>query len=417
MNKIGSKIKALRESQGMSLESFAQKVSEYVEGDFSPAIAGQIENGEISEPSTEALMGFAKALNVPIETLCPTDEENQEDGSFSIAALSAMSPPLLKEVAFPGKFIDALSQEVKLTKESLQDVVLGTLKLMAAGLRIPCFSSHFTDDSKELLGYWSKVFMNGSSLNGLFDALNQSSRELVEQIDSSMVVEENVTFGTRWGVLTVPIAITRIDAVPQGAIVGTKGFQESFSRSVKYSSKKRFRLFAKESSMPAEVQPEEKPEVEEKPDVETEEKEVKKEAKPMNLMGMLGAAFGLADEKVKPEVLEKLFASQVLGLQDAKEADILEAVKALVKNGAKAMSAFRRRPLANSRNFSRYLARRRFPNGFQNSQIHDCYVGRSDAKRTKQSPRFKNCKTENKHQGQREFQSFDVKRESCFESR
>ena len=232
-------------------------------------------------------------------------------------------PPLEKEIAFPGKFSDALSREVDLTPEVLSKALDGTIELMNQGYRVPAFDDHFTTKSNDVLGYWVKLWIDEKgSLKGLFEALTGEIRERVKKLDSSLIIQDNVRFGTRNnGLLTVPTAITRVDIVPQGAAVGTERFREAFamafaSPSLIVQSDTAMIYMAKGAVDMAGID--------------------NKEEKAGGLMSMLAAAFGLEGQAVSEEILEKLFVNQVLGSPE----DVPGAMQALVKNGAAAMAAF-----------------------------------------------------------------------------
>jgi len=135
--------------------------------------------------------------------------------------------PLLKEVAFTGEFVDCMGREVNLTEELFQDALEGTQKLMDAGFNVRGYSSHFTDDSNDCMGTWRMLWEDSGSLKAIFEAIDEDSRARAKALDTSMVVEENIDLGNG---ISVPLAITRIDIVGQGAVVGTEEFKELFSR-------------------------------------------------------------------------------------------------------------------------------------------------------------------------------------------
>lgn len=230
--------------------------------------------------------------------------------------------PLVKEIAYPGKFSDALNREVDLTPKVIRQALDGTLKLMAEGYRVPGFNDHFTTSSGDVLGYWTKLWIDeDGSLLGLFEALDDSIRARVKKLDSSLIIQDDVQFGTRSnGLLTVPTAITRVDIVAAGAAVGTERFREEFAMAFSQSpnhltSKSAVIYMAKGAIMADEKEPEEKA---------------------GGLMALLAAAFGLEGQEVGEDVLEKLFVNQVLGNPE----DVGMAMLNLVKDGAAAMAAF-----------------------------------------------------------------------------
>ena len=234
-----------------------------------------------------------------------------------------MIKPLEKEIAYPGKFSDALRREVDLTPDVLEEALGGTLSLMAEGYRVPAFSEHFTTNTNDLLGYWTKLWIDDKgSLKGLFEALDEDIRERVKKLDSSLIIQDKVQFGTRSnGLLEVPSAITRVDIVPQGAAVGTERFREAFAMTFGSPS-----LVQSETAMIYMAKG--------APEMKGDEK--KKEETSGGLMAMLATAFGLDGQAVSEEILEKLFVNQVLGSPE----DVPGALEQLVKHGAAAMSAY-----------------------------------------------------------------------------
>lgn len=143
-------------------------------------------------------------------------------------------PPLLKEVAFNGTFVDAYGREVELTPDLLNKAIDGTAQFLAAGGYVRGYSSHFTDDSNDILGDWMAVFSeprpDGSlSVKGLFTPASDdpSDRARLKKLDTSIVVEEDIDIGNG---VKIPLAITRIDLVGQGAVIGTAPFRELFQR-------------------------------------------------------------------------------------------------------------------------------------------------------------------------------------------
>jgi len=135
--------------------------------------------------------------------------------------------PLQKEVAYPGQFIDAFGQQVDLTPELLSKALKDTQLLQQHGFRIAAYTSHFTVDSADCVGYWPKLFQDDKShLHAVLEPVSEEMRKLAMPLDTSMVLEEGVEMGTKDGVIKVDMAITRIDVVPQGAVVGTEKFRE-----------------------------------------------------------------------------------------------------------------------------------------------------------------------------------------------
>jgi hypothetical protein len=135
--------------------------------------------------------------------------------------------PLCKEVAFTGNFVDCEGRKVTLTEELLGQAIEGTRQLLDAGFNIRGYSSHFTDDSKDVMGTWLGLWQEGRSIKGVFEPIDDEVGNRARHLDTSMVVEEAIDIGN--GVI-VPMAITRVDLVGQGAVVGTEGFREMFSR-------------------------------------------------------------------------------------------------------------------------------------------------------------------------------------------
>lgn len=144
--------------------------------------------------------------------------------SFSRPAVA----PLRKQVAYAGRFVDATGQKVELTPERFRDAVRGSQRLLDAGFKIRGFTSHFTDDSRDVLGTWTGLWAAGDSLGGIFEPHSEEARQLALDLDSSMVLEEDVQLPSGE---VIPLAITRIDIVPQGAVFGTSRFEE-FARYV-----------------------------------------------------------------------------------------------------------------------------------------------------------------------------------------
>jgi len=135
--------------------------------------------------------------------------------------------PLVKEIAFPvSKVVDALGTEVQITPEMLAQALDGTRKLQEMGFVVRGYSSHFTDDSRDIMGEWPLLFIDEEdSLQGVFVAMNDDDRDRAKRLDTSMIVEEAIEFNG----ITIPLAVTRVDVVGQGALIGTEKFQELFS--------------------------------------------------------------------------------------------------------------------------------------------------------------------------------------------
>lgn len=136
----------------------------------------------------------------------------------------ALPEPLEKEIAYPGTFVDAYGNRVTLRPDDYSKALAGTRQLIDAGFKIRGFTSHFTDDSKDVVGTWHCLYLLPSGrLRGVFQPRTEEMRQLALGLDTSVVIEEDVQLPN--GVV-VPMAITRVDIVPQGAVVGTEPFAE-----------------------------------------------------------------------------------------------------------------------------------------------------------------------------------------------
>lgn len=138
--------------------------------------------------------------------------------------IAALPEPLEKEIAYPGTFVDAYGNRVTLRPDDYAKALAGTRQLIEAGFKIRGFTSHFTDDSKDVVGTWLCLYLLSSGrLRGVFQPRTEEMRQLALGLDTSVVIEEDVQLPD--GVV-VPMAITRVDVVPQGAVVGTEPFAE-----------------------------------------------------------------------------------------------------------------------------------------------------------------------------------------------
>lgn len=147
-----------------------------------------------------------------------------DDGETSASRFSRPQPkPLRKQIAYAGRFVDVSGQEVELTPERFREAVRGSQRLIEAGFKIRGFTSHFTDDSRDVLGTWTSLWAAGANLGGVFQPHSEEARQLALDLDSSMVLEEDVALPNGE---VVPLAITRVDIVPQGAVVGASRFEE-----------------------------------------------------------------------------------------------------------------------------------------------------------------------------------------------
>jgi transcriptional regulator with XRE-family HTH domain len=77
MDRLGARLKELRQSAGLSLRELARQA------DVSPSLVSQIENGK-SRPSVSTLYSFARLLNVPVDELF--DAESTADDARPAAA-------------------------------------------------------------------------------------------------------------------------------------------------------------------------------------------------------------------------------------------------------------------------------------------------------------------------------------------
>lgn len=130
--------------------------------------------------------------------------------------------PLLKQVARPGRFTNyADGQLFDLTPAQLAAAVKGSNALIQDGFNVRAFPSHDANDSLSVLGDWLgfAVAEDGSAY-GTFLPRSEAARQTVAGMDVSIVMEEQVTGRTA----TQPLAFTRVDVVPQGAIVGLAPF-------------------------------------------------------------------------------------------------------------------------------------------------------------------------------------------------
>jgi len=252
----------------------------------------------------------------------PSEGNVTRDEGFVTKPIEIVEP-LKKEIAYPGQFSDALGREIDLTVEILREALNGSLQLIEAGYRIPGYNDHFVTDSDSLYGYWSAVWINDEgSLEGLFVALNNEIRAKVKKLDCSLVIQDEVKFGTRdKGLVTAKMAITRVDIVPNGAAVGTARFKEEAAMAFSFNSEKLSSKAARVYLAKGEK-------------METDNKE--EAAKSGGIMSLLAAAFGLEGIEASDDLIERLFINQVLGNPD----DVGAAMSALVKDGAAAMSAF-----------------------------------------------------------------------------
>jgi hypothetical protein len=205
--------------------------------------------------------------------------------------------PLLKEVARPGVFTDWTGASVTLTADTLRKAVDHTTRLQDKGFKVRAFTSHGTDDSKDVLGTWGTFHVaEDGRVYGVLHPISEAARALALSLDTSVVLEEDVD-GNDGDIF--PLALTRVDVVPQGAIIGTAPFK-ALSR--RY-------LFQRGAPAPA-------------PNPSKERKA------PMSskLMQSLAKAMGLPDSSA-PEVLEHklLEVLDVLGAAEDAQVDAMAA--------------------------------------------------------------------------------------------
>lgn len=234
-------------------------------------------------------------------------EEAAAEEPAAAASQGGRPRPLVKELAFPGTFTDALGRRVTFSPELLRQAVEGTQTIQGLGFQVRGYSSHFTDDSSDVMGKWPSVYLDHRGHPfGIFQPMTEADRDRALELDASVFLEKDVEVGG----ITVPYAFTRIDIVGQGAIVGTDKFREAFSRYI--DRRKLVGAFSTGGVVAAAPQLK-----------ETE-------------MRALGMAMGLEDQTTKT-LLDNLFVKNVLGLQEsATDEQILEAMTNVAEKGAQA---------------------------------------------------------------------------------
>ena len=135
--------------------------------------------------------------------------------------------PLVKEIARPGVFFDMTGERVEITDELIDAIIEGTESMMARGFAVRAYSSHLTDDSKDILGRWTSLFKQNGSLFGVLEPTNQAARDLIKPLDASMVIEDDIVLEE--GVV-IPVGLPRIDVVGQGAVISLGDYKDIPSR-------------------------------------------------------------------------------------------------------------------------------------------------------------------------------------------
>lgn len=139
--------------------------------------------------------------------------------------------PLLKEVARPGTYTNYTDgDDFELTPEILAQAAKGSNGIIENGYNVRAFPDHEKNDTLSVLGDWTgfSIAPNGSAY-GVFVPRNEKSREIIEGMDVSIVMESGVNAQG----YTAALAFTRVDVVPQGAIVGMEPFVELARRTKK----------------------------------------------------------------------------------------------------------------------------------------------------------------------------------------
>lgn len=132
-------------------------------------------------------------------------------------------PLLLKEVAREGAFTDQDGQQVTLDRPLLEAAVRGTDFLMAHGFSVRCFLGHDTVHPTDIRGTWRGIayYPERRGVWAVLEAHGDDAAAELEPLDTSIVLEVDVALPNG---RSAPCAITRIDAVDQGAVVGTAPF-------------------------------------------------------------------------------------------------------------------------------------------------------------------------------------------------
>ena len=209
--------------------------------------------------------------------------------------------PLLKEIAVPGVYQDMTGLEVDLDKATLSRAVEGSQTLMERGFRVLAYSSHDTNDSRDVLGRWDALYLDDRGhLLGVFQPLTDDARRLALELDSSLVLEEDVPLANGEAVAE---AITRVDVVGQGAVVGTAPVR---SRQQPLGARRRVLLARGEDAMPAD--------------------DIEKKPAPSTLARALARTVGLSDDSTVEDIEAHLL--ETLELVNMAEDDRAEALAA-----------------------------------------------------------------------------------------
>jgi hypothetical protein len=130
---------------------------------------------------------------------------------------------LLKEVARVGRYVDQDGKPVLLTHALLTRAVEGTAHLYGEGFHVRAFLGHDTDHPGDIVGTWHglRFLPDTGSLWGVVEAHGDERAEIIAPLDTSIVLETGVPLP---GGASAPCAITRIDVVDQGAVMGTAPF-------------------------------------------------------------------------------------------------------------------------------------------------------------------------------------------------
>lgn len=140
------------------------------------------------------------------------------------AAERPTMPLLRKELVYPSSFLDQDGRLFEVDADEIRELVKDTNELMATGFKVRGHTSHDTNDSRDVLGTWERFEVDEDGhLWGDFRPRNEESKQLAEDLDTSIVVNADISLP---GGKTHPQAITRVDIVPQGAAFGTRGWIE-----------------------------------------------------------------------------------------------------------------------------------------------------------------------------------------------
>lgn len=196
--------------------------------------------------------------------------------------------PQLRMAAKPGTYTNYLTGEpVDLTPEILAQAVAGSQALMAQGFNVRSFIDHEANDVLSVLADVQAIEVDDSGVVWtIMQPRDAKSEAAMEGMDVSVIIDENVEGADGF---IAPLAITRIDTVPQAAIVG-------MPRPVKLA-RKSTPLFAGSAA----------PKKAEKPKMEDEKK-----AEPNMLMKALARGVGLAEGATAEEIQAHLLQANAL---------------------------------------------------------------------------------------------------------